>query len=57
MALASSSASWLLLTAIAALGVRTSLKNVAAVGLKPIVLMVLETAFLALLALSLIVLA
>lgn len=57
VAFASSSASWLLLTAIAALGVRTSLKNVAAVGLKPIVLMVLETAFLALLALSLIVLA
>ena len=57
VAFASSGASWLLLTAIAALGVRTSLKNVAAVGLKPIVLMVLETAFLALLALSLIVLA
>ena len=57
VAWASSGASWLLLTAIAALGVRTSLKDVVAVGAKPIVLMVLETVFLALLALSFIVLA
>ncbi len=49
---ASSGASWLLLTAIAALGVRTSLKNVAGVGVRPIILMVLETVFLALLVLG-----
>jgi len=56
VAWASGGASWLLLTAIAALGVRTSLKNVAGVGVRPIILMVLETVFLALLALGFILL-
>lgn len=37
---------WCLVTAIAAIGIKTQLKDVAAVGLKPVVLMVVETLFL-----------
>lgn len=44
---ASGAATWMLLVAIAALGVRTSLQEIAGVGMRPIVLMVLETAFIA----------
>ncbi|MDV2857036.1 MULTISPECIES: YeiH family protein [Oceanimonas] len=46
------SSSWLLLTAIAALGVRTQLKDILSVGWKPVLLVVLETVFIALLILS-----
>ncbi|NLJ93295.1 MAG: putative sulfate exporter family transporter [Aeromonadales bacterium] len=41
------SSSWLLLTAIAALGVRTQLKDILSVGWKPVLLMILETLFIA----------
>ena len=44
---AASGASWLLLTAIAALGVRTSLKEIVGVGIRPVVLMAAETLFIA----------
>jgi uncharacterized membrane protein YadS len=44
---AASGASWLLLTAIAALGVRTSLKEIVGVGIRPVVLMAAETMFIA----------
>lgn len=47
VSLASGSASWMLLVAIAALGVRTSLQEIADVGLRPIVLMLAETVFIA----------
>ena len=47
---------WCLVTAIAALGVKTSLQKLAVVGWKPIVLMVGETVFLAILILSAILL-
>lgn len=50
------SASWLLLTAIAALGVRTSLKEILTVGLKPVLLVVSETIFIALMVLGFIIL-
>jgi uncharacterized integral membrane protein (TIGR00698 family) len=43
---------WTLVTAIAAIGMKTQLKDVAGVGLKPIVLMVGETLFLAALVLA-----
>jgi uncharacterized integral membrane protein (TIGR00698 family) len=43
---------WALVTAIAAIGMKTQLKDVAGVGLKPIVLMVGETLFLAVLVLA-----
>lgn len=46
------SASWLLLIAIAALGVRTSLKEIMTVGLKPVLLVVSETLFIVLLILG-----
>lgn len=46
------SASWLLLTAIAALGVRTSLKEIMTVGLKPVLLVISETIFIVLLILG-----
>lgn len=46
------SASWLLLTSIAALGVRTSLKDIMTVGLKPVLLVVSETVFIAVLILT-----
>jgi uncharacterized membrane protein YadS len=36
-----------LLTAIAALGVRTSLKEIVGVGIRPVVLMAAETLFIA----------
>lgn len=39
--------SWCLITAISAIGMKTQLKELASVGIKPIVLMVGETAFLA----------
>ncbi len=42
---------WCLVSAIAALGIKTSFKKLAAVGLKPIILMVSETVFLAVFAL------
>ena len=44
---ASGGATWMLLVAVAALGVRTSLQEIADVGIRPIVLMVLETVFIA----------
>jgi uncharacterized integral membrane protein (TIGR00698 family) len=44
---------WCLVAAVAALGAKTRLRELAAVGLKPVVLMVAETAFLAALALLL----
>ena len=43
---------WALVTAIAAIGVKTQLKELASVGLKPVVLMILETLFLAGLAIA-----
>lgn len=43
---------WALVTAIAAIGMKTQLKDVASVGLKPIVLMLGETLFLAALVLA-----
>jgi uncharacterized integral membrane protein (TIGR00698 family) len=50
------SASWLLLTAIAALGVRTSLKEILTLGLKPVLLVISETIFIVLLVLGFITL-
>ncbi|MHA6966057.1 YeiH family protein [Zobellella denitrificans] len=50
------SSSWLLLTAIAALGVRTQLKDILSVGWKPVLLVVLETLFIAALILAYILL-
>ncbi|HET7064878.1 MAG TPA: putative sulfate exporter family transporter [Rudaea sp.] len=44
---------WCLLTAMAAIGMKSQLREVATVGLKPVVLMILETVFLAVLVLSL----
>ena len=44
---------WCLVAAVAALGMKTRLRELASVGLKPVVLMVGETAFLALLVLAL----
>lgn len=44
---------WFLVAAIAAIGMKTHLKELATVGLKPVALMVAETLFLALLALAL----
>jgi uncharacterized integral membrane protein (TIGR00698 family) len=44
---------WCLLTAMAAIGMKTQLREVATVGIKPVVLMILETAFLAVLVLGL----
>jgi uncharacterized membrane protein YadS len=38
---------WSLVTAIAALGMKTSFKDLAAVGWRPIAVMVLETAWIA----------
>ena len=46
-------ARWCLIAAIASIGMKTHLKDLAAVGVKPVVLMVGETAFLAALALVL----
>lgn len=43
----SGSSSWLLLTAVAALGVRTSLKEIMKVGWLPVILVVCETLFIA----------
>ncbi len=45
----SAAASWLLLTAVAALGVRTSLQEILKLGWRPVVLMLSETVFLGLL--------
>jgi uncharacterized membrane protein YadS len=39
---------WCLVTAIAAIGMSTSLKQLAVVGMRPVVLMVLQTVLLAL---------
>jgi uncharacterized integral membrane protein (TIGR00698 family) len=44
---------WCLLTAMAAIGMKSQLREVVTVGIKPVVLMVLETVFLALLVLGL----
>jgi uncharacterized membrane protein YadS len=44
---------WCLVAAIAAIGMKTQLKELATVGIKPIVLMIGETFFLALLVLGL----
>lgn len=44
---------WCLVIAMSAIGMKTQLKELAAVGLKPVVLMVIETTFLALLVLGL----
>ena len=44
---------WCLLTAMAAIGMKTQLREVATVGIKPVVLMILETVFLAVLVLGL----
>jgi len=44
---------WCLVAAISAIGMKTQLKELAAVGLKPVLLMVGETVFLAALVLAL----
>jgi uncharacterized integral membrane protein (TIGR00698 family) len=44
---------WCLLTAMAAIGMKSQLREVVTVGIKPVVLMILETVFLALLVLGL----
>jgi uncharacterized membrane protein YadS len=44
---------WCLVAAIAGIGMKTQLRDLATVGLKPVVLMLGETTFLALLALAL----
>jgi len=44
---------WCLVVSISALGMKTQLKELAAVGLKPIILMVIETVLLAALVLGL----
>jgi uncharacterized integral membrane protein (TIGR00698 family) len=44
---------WCLLTAMAAIGMKTQLRDVVTVGIKPVVLMILETVFLALVVLGL----
>lgn len=46
---------WCLVTAIAALGIKTSFQKLAVVGWKPIILLVAETAFIALLVLGAVV--
>ena len=48
----SAAASWLLLTAVAALGVRTSLQEVLTLGWRPLVLILSESVFLGLLAVA-----
>ncbi|HET8727011.1 MAG TPA: putative sulfate exporter family transporter, partial [Alphaproteobacteria bacterium] len=48
---------WCLVTAIAALGMKTSLKAMTQVGLKPVLMMVAETLFLAVLVLGLVLVA
>lgn len=45
---------WCLVTAIAALGMKTSLKTLAEVGLKPVFLMVMETVFIAAVAVTIV---
>jgi uncharacterized membrane protein YadS len=44
---------WCLVAAIAAIGMKTQLKELATVGVKPVLLMLAETVFLALLVLAL----
>ena len=44
---------WCLLTAMSAIGMKTQLRELSTVGIKPVVLMILETVFLALLVLGL----
>jgi uncharacterized membrane protein YadS len=53
VALGSDVSRWCLVAAVAALGAKTHLRELAAVGFKPVALMVGETAFLAALALAL----
>ena len=48
----SAAASWLLLTAVAALGVRTSLQEILKLGWRPVVLILSETVFLGLLVIA-----
>jgi uncharacterized membrane protein YadS len=52
VALGNDASRWCLVAAIAAIGMKTQLKDVASVGLKPVVLMIGETAFLAALVLA-----
>jgi uncharacterized integral membrane protein (TIGR00698 family) len=52
-AIGSESSRWFLVTAIAGIGMKTQLKELATVGLKPVALMIGETVFLAALALGL----
>ncbi len=53
LALGNDASRWCLVTAIAAIGMKTQLKELSTVGIKPIVLMIGETVFLALLVLAL----
>jgi uncharacterized membrane protein YadS len=53
LALGRDVSSWCLVGAIAAIGMKTQLKELATVGIKPILLMVGETVFLAVLVLAL----
>ena len=53
MALGSDIAQWCLVAAVAALGMKTRLRELASVGIKPIALMIGETVFLAVLVLAL----
>jgi uncharacterized membrane protein YadS len=51
-AFANDSSSWCLVVAISALGMKTQLRQLASVGIRPVVLMVGETVFLALLVIA-----
>ena len=53
MSLGSDLSRWCLVAAIAAIGMKTQLRDLATVGLKPVLLMVGETVFLAVLVLAL----
>ncbi|HEX3139764.1 MAG TPA: putative sulfate exporter family transporter, partial [Rhizobacter sp.] len=52
-AIGSDASRWFLVAAIAGIGMKTQLKELATVGIKPVVLMVGETVFLAALVLAL----
>jgi len=52
-ALGNDASRWCLLAAMSAIGMKTQLRDLATVGIKPVVLMILETVFLALLVLGL----
>jgi uncharacterized membrane protein YadS len=53
LAVGNDASRWCLVAAIAAIGMKTQLRELSTVGIKPIVLMVGETVFLALLVLAL----